>query len=355
MVFLKDRAISMKNRRYKYTSLHIKLFFNILFKGKVSFKKIINWLHCYLAYTFKTEKSGKSPYMVSVELWNECNVNCVFCRNQQGDIYNLDPHTEKAPIPKGKMPVEMAIDIIDQFKDTVLICVLYTNGEPLIYHDLAKVIQFATNNRVATMIATNGLLLDERRGRAILDAGLDFVKIQLSGFTQDIYSVQIKQGNIEKWKINIRNFAQMNQKGNYKTLILIDYILYQYNAHQLPLIEEFCSELGLMLSLRPGNPSHGLEETEPPQSSEQLPLTISCDWLWKGMQINWNGDVLQCCEGVVYRGVEPYHRLVPRETKLKDIWNGPQAIAMRNRMTKKGRGDIPICSQCQRKGLSFKW
>ena len=34
----------------------------------------------------------------------------------------------------------MAMDIIDQVKEDVLVAVLYTNGEPLLYQDLAKVI-----------------------------------------------------------------------------------------------------------------------------------------------------------------------------------------------------------------------
>lgn len=346
----KDRNI----RRNKYTLVHLSIFFRALSKGKISFRKLMNWAWCNAAYFLKLEKSAPSPFMVSIELWNECNADCLFCRDDKGRIYDLDPDSTGA-IMKGMMPSEVCEDIIRQLKDHILIAVLYTNGEPLIYKDLPRVIKYATTLGVPTMISSNGIVLDEKRGRAILEAGLDFIKIQLSGFTQDIYSVQIRKGNVENLKDNIRRFAQMNKEGKYGTVILIDYITYEYNKHQLPLIRNFCDELGLMLNTRPGNPKGGLEDKEPVLTTEVLPLKMSCDWLWKSMQINWNGDVLQCCEGAVWSGAEVYEKFTIGKTNLLKLWNGPQVTAMRSRMTNKGRGAIPICAKCLRKGVSFKW
>ena len=44
-----------------------------------------------------------------------------------------------------------------------------------------------------------------------------------------------------------------------------------------------------------------------------------------------------------------------RATRLLDVWNGPQAQSMRERMHTQGRGDIDICAKCQRTGITFKW
>lgn len=341
--------------RNQYTFVHLKILWRAIRKRKITFKKIRNLLQCYLAYFRQSPHSGRAPYMVSIELWNECNANCVFCRDKKGIIYNLNPTGDGSGITKGKMPPEMCMDIIHQLKDYLLAAVLYTNGEPLIYKDLAKIIQFASAHRVATIIATNGLLLDEQKTRALLEAGLDFIKIQLSGYTQSTYSVQIHRGNVEQLKDNIRRFARMNEEGCYGTVILIDYILYNYNRQELPLVRKFCKELGIQCNTRPGNPSHGLEDKEPPLSTERLPLPISCDWLWKGMQINWNGDILQCCEAVVWSNPPVYEKFVPGKTTLLEVWNGPEALALRRTMATQGRGAIPLCSKCLRKGVSFKW
>lgn len=341
--------------RNQYTLVHLNILLSAVRKGKISIRKILNVLACYLAFFLQNKRSGRSPYMVSIELWNECNANCVFCRDKKGVIYNVNPERKTEGIDKGKMPPEMCMDIIEQLKDYLMVAVLYTNGEPLIYRELARVIKHADDHKVPTVISSNGLLLDEKRGRAILEAGLDFIKIQLSGFTQDVYSVQIRNGNVEKLKENIRTFARINREGRYGCVILVDYILYNYNRHQLPLIRQFCKENGVMMNIRPGNPSHGLEDKEPPLTTEKTPLAISCDWLWKGMQIDWNGDVLQCCEAVIWSNPDIYEKYAINKTNLLEVWNGPEATMMRERMAKKGRGDIPLCSKCLRKGISFKW
>jgi len=356
LCILLKAPMDFKNKRNDYRSLHTRLFFRILSRGKVSMRKLINAAWCTVAYHLKLSKSAPSPVILSLELWNECNAGCLFCRDKKGRIYDFNPKSSsQSSIEKGKMPKEVAFGVIDQLKKDVLVAVLYTNGEPLLYQDLPEVISSATKNNVATIISTNGLLFTETNAKAILESGIDLIKIQLSGFTQDIYSVQIRYGHIEKLKENIRMVAKINRQGNYGAIILVDYILYNYNRHQLELVRSFCHELGVIMNVRPGNPKGGLEEKEPPLKHAPLPLKMSCDWLWKGMQINWNGEVLQCCDGVVWNGIEAYDTFRINKTDLKKVWNGSSAATMRQRITKKGRGDIPICSQCTRVGVSFKW
>ncbi len=337
-----------------YYFLKFKLFITALLVGKVTLRKLWNVFICSTAYLLKWDKSAAAPFVLSLELWNECNAGCLFCRDAKGRIYNINPEAESiGSIPKGKMPAEMAMDIIDQVKDDVLIAVLYTNGEPLLYKDLAPVISFASQRKVMTMISTNGLLFTEQIARDILSTGIDFIKIQLSGFTQDIYSVQIRYGDVEKLKENILMVTRIKKELGSNAVILIDWISYNYNFHQFPLIRKFCKSNGLLLNSRAGNPRGGLEDKETPLPTDTL--NMSCDWLWKAMQVNFNGDILQCCEGVIWSKMKPYTTYKIGETKVKDIWNGPQAIATRHTMTTKGRGAMPICKQCQRTGVAFKW
>lgn len=312
-------------------------------------------LDCYFAYWRKNPISAQGPYMLSLDLSNECNANCLFCRDARGVIPDVNPKGRTGTIPKGKMPLEMALDIIRQLKDYLLIAVLYTNGEPLIYKDLARVIQSATDQGVATMIATNGSLLTERKIEELLDAGLDFVKIAISGFSKDIYNVQVRHGDIEKIKSNIRLLVEKNKKGRFGTVIMIDYILYNYNQHELKLVQDFCRPLGIMLNVRPGNPKGGLEDQEPALSQAVLPLKGSCDWIWKAMQLDWNGDILACCECAVWSDTTRYGTFKIGVTNLLEIWNGHSAQKMRMLLNEKGRGAVSVCSRCERTSITFKW
>lgn len=259
-------------------------------------------------------------------------------------------------IAKGKMPLPVALDIIEQVKDHVLIAVLYTNGEPLLYHDLPKVIKYATERRLATMIATNGLLFNDRISQEVLAAGIDLIKIQLSGFTNDIYRIQTRHGDVEKLKSNIERLVYFNNQNKHKAMIFLDFILYKYNSHQLELVRNFCNKLGVMMSVRPGNPKGGLEGKEDPLSTSVLPLKESCPWLWNGMQVNWNGDILPCCESVVWAGAPVYENFKVGETRVDQVWNSPQAQTMRKALAQpNGRGTIDMCSKCLRKGVCLKW
>lgn len=341
-------------KRNRYIRVKLGLFLTGLRKGKITMRKLWNVVACSIAYRLKTRKSAASPYILSLELWNECNAGCVFCRNEKGQIYNINP---KQPvlgsISKGKMSPELAMDIIDQIADDLLIAVLYTNGEPLLYKDLPEVVRFATKRKVMTMIATNGLLFNQENARALLEAGIDFIKIQMGGFTQDVYEVQIRYGKVEKLKENIRMLAALRKELKASTSIMLDWITYDYNRHQIPLVQEFCHENGLILNFRPGNPR--FLDKEKSLFSGDLPLPNSCDSLWKVMQVNYNGDVLQCCEGVVWSNLKPYATSQAGAKDIRKIWNGSAAQNTRHLMATKGRGSMPVCRQCTRVSVAFKW
>ena len=345
----------MAPMRNRYRLLHLKIFLAALRRGKISLRKLFNALMCQVAYWRQSERSAAGPLMVSMELGNHCNINCLFCRDEKGVIPDVNPAGRQKVIPKGWMPLETAKAIIEQLKDHLLIAVLYTNGEPLLYKNLAEVVRFATERRVATMIATNGTLLNAHNIQALLEAGLDFVKIALSGFTQDVYSVQVRRGDVEKVKKGIALFCELKRRGGYHTVIMVDYILYDYNRHQLKDMRAFCEGLGVMLNTRPGNPKGGLEDKERPLTDETPPLDISCDWLWKAMQVDWTGEVLPCCECAVWSGAGAYTTFDPEGSHLLEVWNGPRARAMRRTIHRRGRKAVPVCAACLRKGISFKW
>lgn len=343
------------NERNRYIRLQTSLFFSLLIKKKITRRKIGNALHCFWAYCMKSPVSGRAPMMISLELGNQCNANCLFCRTDKGEIPDVNPEHAGRFIPKGRMSYETAAEIIRQVAPDSLIAVLYTNGEPLLYPQIVDLIRLATENGLATMIATNGTLLNLDKAKALLEAGLNFIKIVLSGYSQEIYGVEVRHGDVEKVKTAIRDIACLNRAGRHNALIMVDYILYKYNRHELPQVRAMCRDLGVMLSVRPGNPKGGLEEREPPLSTDALPLPVSCDWLWKGIQVDWTGDIQFCCECGVWGGTKPYARFEPGRTDILKVWNNPSAQSMRFMMKNQGRYSLPICRACLRQGIAFKW
>lgn len=341
----------MSNR---YVLLRARIFWTVLRKGKVSPKKVLNALHCFVAFALRLQRTAPAPFLVNFELANDCNANCLFCRSAQGEIYDQNPLGSGQPIPRGRMPFELYEELLRQVRDRLLMAVLYMNGEPLLYKDLARAIRLATDLHVATMIATNGQLLTADRSREILDAGIDFVKVAASGFTQEVFSRQVRRGDIEKIKENLRDFVRINRQGRYGAVLLVDFIEYAYNAHQSAAMREFCDELGIQMNVRPGN-IKGLEQEEPQRTALPLPLKVPCDWLWKVLAVNWNGELLPCCDFALWSGSRSYETYRVGTTSLAGIWNGPQARRLRTVHATTGRSAIPVCAGCHRRGTAFKY
>lgn len=340
----------MKNN---YLILRLRIIFLMMKRKKITMKKIFNVLHCYAAYFLKLKKSAVSPYLINFELRNECNERCFFCRTKDGEIYDANPNGQGQYIAKGTMPFEIFRDIISQVRDRLIMIVPYINGEPLLSKDIYKAIQHASDNNIATMIATNGILLNERNCEELLKAGLDFIKIHISGFTQPTHSIEHRKGDVELIKENLRHLVRMNREGGYGMLIMLDYILYQHNKHEIEQVRKFSDELGIMFNVRKGY-RKGIEEIEPTSPLEPSMADIPCDWLWTVLTIDWNGVIFPCCDCATWSGAKSYECFLSGHTDILSVWNGPKAIAMRNTHLTNGRTSIPICSSCSRVGVTFK-
>lgn len=338
----------------RYILLRIRMLLIFLLGGKVSPRKVFNTLRCFAACALGRERSAASPFMVTLEPWNECNERCLFCRTREGVIRDANPANQLAScVTKGKMPVETLLAIIDELKKDLLLAVLYMNGEPLIYKDIFKAIRHCTDSRVATMIASNGILLDAENSRKLMEAGLDFIKIHVSGFTREVHAVQHPVGDIEKIKENLRAFMEIKRRQGHRTLLLADYILYRHNAHELEQFRAFCKELGIALNVRPGLP-RGMDDGDacfyretPPGPGDR------CDWPWKVLSVNWDGALYPCCDFTVYGGAGNFGVFQPGRTSLREIWNGKVLRAFRRAHVKQGRV-MQVCSQCARKGTAFR-
>lgn len=347
-------ALQMKSSRYLL--LRVKIIFMLLRKQKLSLRKLWNLVVCYGAYYLKLHNSARFPFAISFELSNECNANCIFCRTQSGEIYNQNPQ-DAAFIKKGFMPYEIVSQVIDETKDHLLMAILYVNGEPLIYKRLFDAIAYATQNRVASMIATNGIMLNEQTSEKLLLAGLDFIKIAISGFSQETYAKQVRFGNVDKIKQNLRQLQAINARNGNKTIVMVDFMQYDYNSHEILPAREFCTSLGFMFNVRRGNSAHSTDDAHNSTASLDTPEKIPlCDWPWKVLTINWNGDVFPCCDYVVWSNDSAFSRLTPGgNTKIMDIWNGKAARNYRKIHCTVGRKAIPVCAQCNRSSITFKY
>ena len=158
----------------QYFFLKLKIIYLLFKKGKISFKKILNATICLIAFKLSLKKTAKYPFIINFELWNECNESCVFCRDENGVIDNINQNEKHVTIEKGKMDIKIYEKIIDEAKDYLLMSVPYINGEPLLSKDIYRAIEYANKNKVGSLISSNGIILNKKNTEKLLETGLDF-------------------------------------------------------------------------------------------------------------------------------------------------------------------------------------
>ena len=339
-------------RRNYYFFLKVKLFILAFINQKITLRKIYNLLICNLSYILKRTKSGKSPIIVSVDLWNECNENCVFCRDANGNIYDLNPNSKNI-IPKIKLDLIHYKNVVDAFHKDAMMIVPYVNGEPLMYKGIYQAIEYTTNKKVLSLIASNGILLNERNSTKLVEAGLDFLKVHISGFTNPVHQIQHRKGDVELILKNLENFVKIKKSYNSNIIVMLDYILYEHNKHEMDKAINFASKNKILFNLRPGNPK-GMEETESKQRDVIFNKKKACDWPWKALTLNNNRDMCPCCEFSIWSTPSPYGK-INENSNLQNIWFGKDVESFRAEHIKNGRTNIDICRNCDRQGIGFKF
>jgi MoaA/NifB/PqqE/SkfB family radical SAM enzyme len=130
------------------------------------------------------EVVGYKPWHLTIYPTDRCTLRCKMClhssRNQE-----LNPDFTY-PI-RNDMNFGTFKKIVDQFKDTLNICIAGI-GEPLLNKDLFEMVEYANNKKIEVVIITNGTLLDKFFPQ-IINSKISCISISLNALTPEEYSV----------------------------------------------------------------------------------------------------------------------------------------------------------------------
>ncbi len=140
--------------------------------------------------TAETAKTG--PFYVSIDLTQRCNLRCIGCPYKSGDRSELlreNLSAEEAALPQEKdMPVPVFKKLCRELKDMgTKELILQGQGEPLFHPRIFDIIAIAKDEGFKLLLLTNGTLLDEENCRALIDLGLDMLKVSLWSSTREDY------------------------------------------------------------------------------------------------------------------------------------------------------------------------
>src|SRR5262252_4871571 len=109
----------------------------------------------------------QEPVCLYLETTNRCNLLCETC-----------PRTFEDLEPPAHMSWELFTHIVDQFPD-IARAVLHGVGEPMMVKTLPRMISYLKERGTYVLFNTNGTLLTESKGRELVAAGLDELRVSL--------------------------------------------------------------------------------------------------------------------------------------------------------------------------------
>jgi MoaA/NifB/PqqE/SkfB family radical SAM enzyme len=176
-------------------------------------------------------------YTFYIDVFSYCNLRCPTCivGNKFSDIHEW---------PKGLMSVELLGRILDKAVSEcqILFVGLYNWTEASLHPDLPMLVREVKARGLHCQLSSNLNVL--RNPERLLAEGPDGFRVSLSGFTQPVYQLGHRAGDIEKVKHNMVQLAEAKATTGAATAIEVFYHRYKHNVAEMALMEQFALSLG---------------------------------------------------------------------------------------------------------------
>lgn len=311
----------------------------------LTFKKILNAAQLLLSYYFskitKQTRMWGVPYAFAFEPTTSCNLRCPQCPS------GLRSFTRNT----GTGDLALFKNLIDQQKDTLIWLTLYFQGEPYLNPDFLKMVAYAKSKKIFVSTSTNAHYLSPQISSSTIDSGLDRIIVSVDGASQATYEKYRVGGKIETVWTGLRNLTTAKKEQKSSIEIILQFIVFKHNEHELTLIKQIAHDLGVKLRLKtaqvydeesskellPQNKKYRRYSTE----SLQTKTPNACWRMWHSAVSTWDGNIVPCCFDK-----DATHTLGNIEKlSLKDIWKGNKYQSFREQIFK-NRKSIDICKNC---------
>lgn len=290
-----------------------------------------------------------APFVIYLDPCGACNFKCSFCPCNISGERAAERHT----VMSWDLFEKIAEDL-NAFQGQVSVINLYGFGEPLLNPRIADMVRVLKENRCCreVRITTNASLLTEEKSRALIDAGVDLVRVSVEAVSSEGYrelcgvridfseivhyietfhSLSVRRGGTSKVSAKIVSAALKTEEDRRRFSDLFSPIT---DFHYVEEIEPIWSEFEEM-EMPAGGYADRCYRPGEQRGICSMPFTDMC--------IHANGIVGACCSD--WKFATQYGDA--REESLAEIWNGKRHREFQCAML--ARKPIPFCAACMRK------
>lgn len=173
--------------------------------------------------TTRSTVAPNLPRHLYIEVTNHCNSLCISCPLTYDHFLPIEP--------KEHLSWENFRRIVDPLPRLERV-VLHGIGEPLLNRDLPRFIAHLKERGAYVLFNSNGVLLDQKRGDALVAAGLDELRVSIDAVTPDLYAKLRGLDALPKIIQNLHAFVARHGRAG-KPKLSLWLVGMQENLHEL--------------------------------------------------------------------------------------------------------------------------
>lgn len=244
---------------------------------------------------------------------------------------------------KGSMDFSLykkVIDDIESIEDYHPIVVLHVNGEPLLHKRLVDMVAYASRRKLYVLIHTNGVLLDEEKGRQLVQAGISEISFSFEGEDPEFYKKMRLKSHYEQVKKNIQKFLIIKKN----TKVVIEVLKFRDINKNLEISEQFKKKFkGAEFSSFYASDWRGtLSLPELSESEIRHEKPSVCGDMRNVLVLSWEGKVQSCC--IDYNS-QMIIGDINKQTLL-EVWHGDKRLELLKIMGEGRHNELKLCSTC---------
>ena len=326
-----------------------------------------------------SEVPEREPVCLYLETTNRCNLLCTTC-----------PRTYEELEPPADMSWELFTSIVDQIPQLDR-AVLHGVGEPMLVKHLPRMVRYLKDRGTYVLFNTNGTVLNEKNGRALIEADLDELRVSFDAATPESYRVIRGKNYFNRILKNVKAFRELQEReGHEKPRVSAWLTGLRETIEELPDFVRVAAETGVKEvhlqrlvffkddAIGMARPDQALYEQlsgaeavhidRAAAMAKSLGVTFSasggasepgvslkrhdtgapwsmCRRPWTVMYFTANGRALPCCIAPFsQRGYENYTLGDATQQTLREIWTGPAYSSFRKALMSNTPPDA--CASC---------
>ncbi len=274
------------------------------------------------------------PKFMALESSRLCNLRCTMCVTHSDFIDHS--HLEKYPKHFDLEKYKWILDQMEPYHEHVSIAPQF-QGEPFMAPHILEMIAYARKKNFTIGFTSNATLWTDEIIDFMIDQEVSSLCVSLDGATKDTYERVRIGANFDTVVGNLNRLIERKlERGAILPGLSINMTLMPENRHQqAKMLDDWLGKANVV-SINNTCINHVV-----PEKFHQ-PERYPCPFLWEGVHILTNGDVIACCRDSDYEEVMGNSY----ETPILDIWNGEKYRRFRKLHALKQWDQIPICARC---------